>query len=229
MRKQDGGHLREELILAGIEEIEAHGVRGFSLRRVAKKCGVSCAAPYKHFADLNDFLLAIGFMGTGKSSVGRRIAARLGMKFLDSDAEIEKSAGMEIKDIFAKFGEEKFREMERKFIESGHPDSGCVVSCGGGLCCRDGMPELVRGRGVCVVLFSTPEEICERVSKSDKRPLVNVENPILRIRELLALRTPYYMRSGIAIAADKNIKSTVEHVERIYRACLRRRRARGQQ
>ncbi|HIU94835.1 MAG TPA: TetR/AcrR family transcriptional regulator [Candidatus Aphodomorpha intestinavium] len=59
MRKQDGGHLREELILAGIEEIEAHGVRGFSLRRVAKKCGVSCAAPYKHFADLNDFLLAI--------------------------------------------------------------------------------------------------------------------------------------------------------------------------
>ena len=174
-------------------------------------------------------LYLLGFMGTGKSSVGRRIAARLGMKFLDSDAEIEKSAGMEIKDIFAKFGEEKFREMERKFIESGHPDSGCVVSCGGGLCCRDGMPELVRGRGVCVVLFSTPEEICERVSKSDKRPLVNVDNPILRIRELLALRTPYYMRSGIAIAADKNIKSTVEHVERIYRACLRRRRARGQQ
>ena len=122
-------------------------------------------------------LYLLGFMGTGKSSVGRRIAARLGMKFLDSDAEIEKSAGMEIKDIFAKFGEEKFREMERKFIESGHPDSGCVVSCGGGLCCRDGMPELVRGRGVCVVLFSTPEEICERVSKSDKRPLVNVENP----------------------------------------------------
>ena len=134
---------------------------------------------------------------------------------------------MEIKDIFAKFGEERFREMERKFIESGHPDSGCVVSCGGGLCCRDGMPELLRGKGVCVVLFSTPEEICERVSKNDKRPLVNVENPINRIRELLAVRTPYYMRSGIAIAADKNIKNTVEHVDRIYRACLRRHCARG--
>ena len=107
-------------------------------------------------------LYLLGFMGTGKSSVGRKIAARLGMRFLDSDAEIEKSAGMEIKDIFAKFGEERFREMERKFIESGHPDSGCVVSCGGGLCFRDGMPELLRGKGVCVVLFSTPEEICER-------------------------------------------------------------------
>ena len=90
-----------------------------------------------------------------------------------------------------------------------------------------GMPELLRGKGVCVVLFSTPEEICERVSKNDKRPLVNVENPINRIRELLAVRTPYYMRSGIAIAADKNIKNTVEHVDRIYRACLRRHCARG--
>lgn len=95
------------------------------------------------------------------------------------------------------------------------------------MCCRDGMPELLRGKGVCVVLFSTPEEICERVSKNDKRPLVNVENPINRIRELLAVRTPYYMRSGIAIAADKNIKNTVEHVDRIYRACLRRHCARG--
>ncbi len=171
-------------------------------------------------------LYLLGFMGTGKSSVGRKIAARLGMRFLDSDAEIEKSAGMEIRDIFSKFGEEKFREMERAFIESGHPESGCVVSCGGGLCCRDGMPELVRSRGVCVVLFSTPEEIFERVSKSDKRPLVNVGDPMRRIRELLAARTPYYMRSGIAIAADKNIKNTVEHIERIYRVCMRRHRAR---
>lgn len=59
MKTRDGGHLKEELILAGIREIEAHGVRGFSLRRVAKKCNVSCAAPYKHFTDLNDFFLAI--------------------------------------------------------------------------------------------------------------------------------------------------------------------------
>ena len=57
--KRDSGHLKEELILAGIREIEAHGVRGFSLRRVAKSCDVSCAAPYKHFTDLNDFFLAI--------------------------------------------------------------------------------------------------------------------------------------------------------------------------
>ena len=167
-------------------------------------------------------LYLLGFMGTGKSSVGRKVAARLKLKFLDSDAEIEKSAGMQINDLFAKYGEEKFRQMERDFMESGHPESGCVISCGGGLCCREGMPELVRGKGICVVLFSTPEDIYERVSKSDTRPLVRVENPLSRIRELLKARTPYYMKSGIAIAADKNIKDTVEHVERIYRTQSRR-------
>ena len=69
-------------------------------------------------------------MGTGKSSVGRKVAARLKLKFLDSDAEIEKSAGMQINDIFAKYGEEKFRQMERDFMESGHPESGCVITRG---------------------------------------------------------------------------------------------------
>ena len=62
-------------------------------------------------------LYLLGFMGTGKSSVGRKVAARLKLKFLDSDAEIEKSAGMQINDIFAKYGEEKFRQMERDFME----------------------------------------------------------------------------------------------------------------
>lgn len=85
-------------------------------------------------------LYLLGFMGTGKSSVGRKIAARLGMRFLDSDAEIEKSAGMEIKDIFAKFGEERFREMERKFIESGHPtadaSSRAAAGCAAATECR---------------------------------------------------------------------------------------------
>lgn len=169
-----------------------------------------------NIADKRPNLYLLGFMGTGKSSVGRRVAASLGLDFLDSDAEIEKSAGMEIKDIFAKFGEEKFRQMEREFVESGHPNGGCVVSCGGGLCCRDGMPELLRRKGVCVVLFATPEEICERVSKNDKRPLMNVDDKLAKIREMLDVRTPYYMKSGIAIATDKNIRDTAEHVARIY-------------
>lgn len=163
-------------------------------------------------------LYLLGFMGTGKSSIGKRLASRLGFRFLDSDAEIEKLCGMETKDIFAKFGEEKFRQMEREFIESGHPDHNCVVACGGGLCCRDGMPELVKSKGVSVVLFSTPDEIFERVSSNDKRPLLNVDNPRERIANLLRERTPYYMRSGVAIAADRNMKITEDRIMRIYAA-----------
>ncbi len=161
-------------------------------------------------------LYLLGFMGTGKTVLGKRIAARLGLNFLDSDCEIEKLCGMPTKEIFEKFGEEKFRKMEREFIENGHPKSNCVISCGGGLCCRDDMPELVKSKGVSVVLFSTPEEIYTRTSRNKSRPLLNVENPLEKIKTLLAERTPFYMRSGVAIAADKNLKVTEERIIRIY-------------
>ncbi len=159
----------------------------------------------------------LGFMGTGKTSVGRRLAHKLKFKFIDSDAEIEKKYSMQVKEIFEKFGEARFREMEREFIESGHPNNNCVVSCGGGLVCRDTMPELVKSKGVSVVLFSKPEEILERISKNNKRPLLNVENPLEKIKELIAQRTPYYLRSGVSIATDKEMNKTVQHIERIYK------------
>ena len=171
-------------------------------------------AAFAHFPNL--YLL--GFMGTGKSVLGKRLAQRLGFRFLDSDSEIEKKCGMKTKDIFSKLGEPKFRSMEREFMESGHPECNCVVACGGGLCCREGMPELVKSKGVSVVLFSSPEEILERVSRSDSRPLLNVENPIERIKSLLKERKPFYMRSGVAIATDANLKITEEHILRIYAA-----------
>lgn len=158
----------------------------------------------------------LGFMGTGKTSVGKRLARRLNFTFLDSDCEIERQQSMEIKDIFSQFGEAKFRQLEREFIENGHKKNNCVVSCGGGLVCRDDMPELVKSKGVTVVLFSQPQEILERTSKNNKRPLLNVENPLERIKELLNERTPYYMRSGVSIATDKDINKTVNHVLRIY-------------
>ena len=161
-------------------------------------------------------------MGTGKTSVGKKLAQALNFKFLDSDEEIEKKYSMSIKDIFERFGEEKFREMEREFIESGHPDEGCVISCGGGLACRQGMPELVKSKGVSIVLFTPPEVILERVSKNDKRPLLNTPNPLERIKTLLKERHPYYMKSGVAIAADKNMKITEDRILRIYAAKLRR-------
>ena len=164
-----------------------------------------------------------GFMGTGKTSIGKRLAQALGYRFIDSDEEIEKRCAMSIKDIFATFGEPKFREMEREFIEGGHPDSGCVISCGGGLVCRDSMPELVRSKGVSIVLFSPPEVILERVQKNDKRPLLNQPNPLETIKSLMQQRQQFYMRSGTAIATSPEISDTVKHILRIYKHAINKK------
>lgn len=160
-------------------------------------------------------LYLLGFMGTGKTSVGKRLAHELGMRFIDSDAEIERRMHMKIPQIFAELGEARFRELEREFIESGHPKYGCVVSCGGGLVCRNGMPELVKDRGVCVVLFCPPETILERVSHATNRPLLNAPDRLEKIKTLLGERTPFYMKSGIAIP-NVDMLDTVEHIKRIY-------------
>ena len=81
--------------------------------------------------DINLYL--VGFMGTGKSTVGRQVARQMGFEFIDSDHEIERRQGQPVSQIFAEQGEAKFRALEREFIEHGHPAQKCVVSCGGGL------------------------------------------------------------------------------------------------
>ena len=123
---------------------------------------------------------------------------------------------IEKRKIFARFGEERFREMEREFIENGHPNESCVISCGGGLVCRDGMPELLKSKGVVVVLFAEPEVIFKRVSSSNKRPLLNVENPFERIKELFEKRKAFYEKSGICVNSNGNIKDIEERIARIY-------------
>jgi len=163
-------------------------------------------------------LYLLGFMATGKTVLGRRIAARLGYRYIDADSEIELKEGMPIAEIFSKRGEDYFRNLEKKFMEGGHPAEGCVVSCGGGMCCREGMPELIKSKGVSVVLFSREDEILNRISSNGNRPLLNCENPREKIAELLKARTPYYMRSGVAIATDANLGLTEEHILRIYKA-----------
>lgn len=167
----------------------------------------------------NPNLYLIGFMGVGKSSVGRYVARRLGMTFIDSDHAIEEKAGMPITAIFEKQGEPAFRKMERDFIESGHPAKGCVISCGGGLPIEPGMRELLLSRGVVICLFASEKTILERTSANNRRPMLNVEDPVKRARELMARRMPIYMATGTGISTEnRNLPEISEHVIRIYRA-----------
>lgn len=157
-------------------------------------------------------------MGVGKTVLGRALARRLKMRFLDSDAAIEEEAGMAIADIFARRGEEDFRMRERRFIEEGHPAHGCVVSCGGGLPVQPGMGERLIKKGIVVCLFAQAETIVKRTVGNPKRPLLDVENPEARVRELLAQREPVYKTLGIGISTEgRSIAEVLHNLMRTYR------------
>ncbi|MFP4156057.1 MAG: shikimate kinase [Opitutales bacterium] len=164
-------------------------------------------------------LYLVGFMGVGKSALGRKAAQALRYRFIDSDQAIEQQAGQKIPEIFEASGEAAFRKMEREFIERGHPDRGCVVACGGGLVIPPGMSDLLKSKGVVICLFASPESIIERTSRNKNRPLLNVEDPEARVRALLAEREPVYMDAGICISSEgRSMKEVVRNMVRSYRS-----------
>lgn len=163
-------------------------------------------------------LYLIGFMGVGKSAVGRQLAHNLRMRFLDSDWSIEQEAGKPISRIFAEDGEARFREMERALIEHGHPEEGTIVSCGGGLPVQPGMIDLLQRKGVLVSLFARPETIVRRTRGNPKRPLLNVDDPEARVRALFKERLPVYMQASLSVSTDgRSIKEVVDSIARMYR------------
>jgi shikimate kinase len=167
-------------------------------------------------ADVNLYL--VGFMGTGKTTVGRSVAAKIGFQVLDSDHEIERAKVKSIPDIFAQDGEPAFRQLERDFIERGHAASRTVVACGGGLVVQPQMLELLQSKGVVVCLHASVETILARTARHRNRPLLEVDNPEERIRTLYAAREPIYKRSGTVILTDSRpLNDIVAHVIRSWR------------
>lgn len=167
-------------------------------------------------ADVNLYL--VGFMGTGKSTVGRAVAQKLGFDLLDSDHEIERLQGKTIADIFAQQGEPAFRTMEREFILHGHPAERTVISCGGGLVVQPGMLGLLKERGVVVCLHASIETILARTARHRNRPLLEVADPDARVRTLFAQREPIYRQSGTLILTDgRPLNDITAHVMRAWK------------
>ena len=163
-------------------------------------------------------LYLVGFMGTGKSTVGRQVARQMGFAFLDSDHEIERLQGKPVSQIFAMEGEARFRAMERDFIEQGHPAKKCVVSCGGGLVVPPGMLELLHSRGVVICMHAPIETILKRTLHATHRPLLQVDDREARLRELYAQREGLYRRTGTMVLTDKRpLREIAIHVLRVYR------------
>jgi shikimate kinase len=167
-------------------------------------------------ADVNLYL--VGFMGTGKSTVGRAVSQKLGFALLDSDHEIERLQNKTIPEIFAVDGEPAFRAMERDFIETGHPAARTVISCGGGLVVQPGMLARLKTKGVVVCLHASIETILARTARAHHRPLLVADNPEERIRTLYAQREPIYKQSGTVILTDSRpLTDIVGHVVRAWR------------
>ena len=166
--------------------------------------------------DVNLYL--VGFMGTGKSTVGRAVAQRVGFHCLDSDHEIERKQGKDIPTIFEQWGEPAFRALEREFIASGHPATRTVVACGGGLVVGPGMLAGLQARGVVVCLHAAVETILARTARQKNRPLLNVEDPEARIRKLFAEREEIYRSSGSVILTDgRSLNDIIAHVWRVWK------------
>lgn len=158
-------------------------------------------------------IVLTGFMGTGKTAVGKELSRMLDMRVIDIDAEIEKNQKMSINEIFRTHGETYFRDIETQTIKQFAREDRCIIATGGGAVLRDENMDTLREKGTVFCLNAAPETILERTSRSKERPLLNVDDPLSRIREMLAHRRPFYEKAGIMI--DTNDKTPLEIAEEI--------------
>lgn len=147
-------------------------------------------------------IVLTGFMGSGKSSVGRTLGKKLGRTVVDTDELIEEKIGMKISDIFSKFGEERFREIEAEVVENVSAFDNHIIITGGGVVLNSSNIAYLRKTGVIVFLKTSPEIIYERVKNEGHRPLLDVPEPLARIKELLEVRNTYYNDNDIEIVTD---------------------------
>jgi len=144
----------------------------------------------------------VGFMGTGKTTVGKILARRMNYAFVDIDALIEKEQGAAITRIFSEFGEPYFRKLEADMISRLSCQEGLVISAGGGAVMDSRNVDNLKMCGSLVCLTASPEVILKRVGGSTHRPLLKTPDPLGRVKELLAARAPYYARADITVDTD---------------------------
>src|ERR1041385_4402857 len=160
----------------------------------------------------------IGFMGTGKSTVGQIAASMLHFKFLDTDEMIEGMADQKISEIFAKQGEDRFRQYERQVVERLKELEGVVISTGGGLVINPENLASLKEHALVVCLWCTPEAIYKRVSHQTHRPLLRVDNPLEEIRRLLDERAPAYRQADVLLSSEfRKPKEVATHVVHQFR------------
>ena len=145
-------------------------------------------------------VVLVGMMGVGKSSIGRRLATRLGIPFVDADAEIEKAAGMSISDIFARHGEADFRSGEARVIARLLDGGPQVLATGGGAFMNEGTRAAIKTKGISIWLSAEFEVLMRRIAKrKNERPMLQTADPAETLRQLMAVRDPVYALADLTV------------------------------
>lgn len=145
-------------------------------------------------------IVLIGMMGVGKSSIGRRLATRLGIPFVDADAEIEEAAGMSISDIFARDGEAYFRSGEARVIARLLDGGPQVLATGGGAFMNEATRAAIQNKGISIWLSAEFDVLMRRIAKRrNERPMLQTDDPAKTLRELMALRDPVYALADLTV------------------------------
>ncbi|MFW2829724.1 shikimate kinase [Sphingomonas sp. ID0503] len=160
-------------------------------------------------------IVLVGLMGAGKSTVGKRLATRLHLPFVDADHEIERAAGLTIPEIFARFGEAHFRDGERRVIARLIDGERKVVATGGGAFMHEETRALLLERATTVWLDADIDVLCDRVGRREGRPLLQGRDPKVVLAELAAVRNPVYALAPIRVASvAQPHEATVEAIIR---------------
>lgn len=147
----------------------------------------------------------IGFMGTGKTTISKALSRITGFEEIDVDNYIVEKAGIEISEIFAKHGEEYFRKLETEALREIQEENGLIISCGGGAVLKDENVEILKSKGVIVLLTATPETVFERVKNHTHRPILNNDMSVEHIKKLMNQREPRYKEvADITVNVDRN-------------------------
>ncbi len=156
-------------------------------------------------------------MGTGKTSVGKRLSSLMRMRYIDTDSVIERDNERAISEIFEKDGESVFRQLESEAVEQVSDLYNFVISTGGGVVLKEENVSTLKENGIVFCLTASPEEIYERVGHQTHRPLLQTPNPLETIRTMLDERAPYYAKADYTMdTTGRSFDEIVVHIKKIY-------------
>jgi len=170
---------------------------------------------------LHKTVVMVGMMGAGKTAIGRALAARLGVAFLDSDAEIEAAANMSVPEIFTRDGEAFFRARETQVIKRLLREKRCVLSTGGGAFLAEANRRMISACGVSVWLRADLDVLWNRVSHKDTRPLLRTGDPRATLGALYAARVPLYAQADLSVVSD-GVASIEQMADRVLAVLITR-------